>query len=131
MPSFKTKSAYPSPPDVSWFGELISSQLDSKSKSWKVGSVKTTLDLPDDLLRAMKIRAVQEGRKFKDVAAEVFRNGLAQPRPAANPAPRQRVKLPLIHCPPPVDPTATLTVDQVAEVLMKQEATWSHEAARR
>lgn len=53
--------------------------------------MKITLDLPDDLLRTMKIRAVQEGRKFKDVAAEIFRSGLAQPRPTENPAPRQRV----------------------------------------
>ncbi len=31
--------------------------------------MRTTLDLPDDLLREAKIRAVREGRKLKDVMA--------------------------------------------------------------
>lgn len=93
--------------------------------------MKTTLDIPDDLLRRMKMRAVQEGRKFKDVAVEIFRSGLAQPRPVANAAVRQRVKLPLIQCQHPADPAAPLTADQVAQVLLQQEVEWSHEATRR
>lgn len=93
--------------------------------------MKTTLDIPDDLLRSMKMQAVQEGRKFKDVAAEIFRRGLARPKLAANPAGRPRVKLPLIRCRHPADPGATLTPDQVANALLKQELEWSHEAARR
>jgi hypothetical protein len=93
--------------------------------------VKTTLDIPDDLLRTMKMRAVQEGRKFKDVAAEIFRRGLAQPKLAANSGSRQRVKLPLIQCRHPAASNATLTPDQVAEVLLKQDVEWSHEATRR
>ena len=60
--------------------------------------MKTTLDLPEDLLRAMKMQAVQEGRKFKDVAAEIFRRGLRQPAPSASRPTRHRVKLPLIQC---------------------------------
>ena len=98
------------------------------TESWKVVSVKTTIDIPDDLLRSMKMRAVQEGRKFKDVAAEIFRRGLAQPKVAANSAVRQRVKLPLIQCRHPAASKATLTPDQVADVLLKQEVEWSHEA---
>jgi plasmid stability protein len=93
--------------------------------------VKTTFDIPDDLLRSMKLRAVQEGRKFKDVAAEIFRRGLAQPKVAANALGRQRVKLPLIQCRHPAVSKATLTPDQVAAVLLKQEVEWSHEATRR
>ena len=106
-------------------------QLDRKLESWKVVSVKTTLDIPDDLLRSMKMRAVQEGRKFKDVAAEIFRRGLAQPNLVANSAGRLRVKLPLIRCHHPADSKATLTPDQVADALLKQEVEWSHEATRR
>ena len=101
--------------------------FDRKLESWLV---KTTLDIPDDLLRSMKMRAVQEGRKFKDVAAEIFRRGLAQPNLPANSGDRQRVKLPLIECRHPVDSPATLTPDQVADVLLKQEREWSHEATR-
>lgn len=45
--------------------------------------MKTTMDLPEDLIREMKFRAVREGRKFRDVAEEVLRRGLAaQSNPA-------------------------------------------------
>ena len=60
--------------------------------------MKTTLDLPTDLVRKMKLRAVHEGRKLKDVAAEVFRRGLAQPKTAAQPVTRHPIALPLIQC---------------------------------
>ena len=106
-------------------------QLDGKLESWEFIDVKTTFDIPNDLLRAMKIRAVQEGRKFKDVATEVFRRGLAQPAMAANSGGGQRVKLPLIQCRHPAASQAKLTPDQVADVLLKQELEWSHEATRR
>jgi plasmid stability protein len=106
-------------------------QLDGKMESWEFIDVKTTFDIPDDLLRAMKMRAVQEGRKFKDVATEVFRRGLAQPKVAANSGGGQRVKLPLIQCRHPAASQAKLTPDQVADVLLKQELEWSHEATRR
>lgn len=39
-------------------------------------AMKTTLDLPDDLMRELKIRAASQGRKLKDVTAETLRNGL-------------------------------------------------------
>jgi plasmid stability protein len=99
-------------------------------ESWKVGSVKTTLDLPSDLIREMKLRAAHEGRKLRDVATEIFRRGLAQPSPQGETV-RKRVKLPLIECGNPVTPASELTTDQLAEVLLKQEVEWSHEAAGR
>ena len=33
--------------------------------------MKTTVDLPDDLVREVKLRAVYEGRKLKDMVAEI------------------------------------------------------------
>jgi len=39
--------------------------------------MKTTLDLPDELMREVKIRAVQEHRKLKDVIADFIRKGMA------------------------------------------------------
>jgi plasmid stability protein len=39
--------------------------------------MKTTLDLPDDLMRQVKIRAVHEQKKLKDVIAEFIRKGMA------------------------------------------------------
>jgi hypothetical protein len=64
---------------------------------WKAGFIKTTIDLPEDLFREMKFRAVREGRKLRDVAAEVFRRGLAAPAPS--PGVRHRLKLPIIPTP--------------------------------
>jgi plasmid stability protein len=39
--------------------------------------MKTTLDLPDDLMHEVKIRAVHEHKKLKDAIAEFLRKGLA------------------------------------------------------
>jgi hypothetical protein len=63
--------------------------FDRKPAFWQSGSVKTTLDLPDDLMRAVKIRAVHEGKKLKDAIAEFIRKGMAvgQSRPAKAPKP--------------------------------------------
>jgi len=42
--------------------------------------MKTTLDLPPDLVKQMKLRAVHEGKKLKYAVAELLRRGLASPR---------------------------------------------------
>jgi len=47
--------------------------------------MKTTLDLPDDLVRAVKLRASQEGRKLKDAFADLLRQGLAAAESHARP----------------------------------------------
>lgn len=39
--------------------------------------MKMTLDLPEDLLRTLKIRAVHEGKTFKGLIAEFMSSGLA------------------------------------------------------
>ncbi len=39
--------------------------------------MKTTLDLPEELVRQLKLRAVQEGRRLKDLAAEFLAAGLS------------------------------------------------------
>lgn len=85
--------------------------------------MKTTLDLPADLIREMKLRAAQEGRKLHDVATEIFRRSLSRPSPQSE-APQHRVNLPLIDC---EKATTELRAGQVAEVLLKQEVEWSHE----
>lgn len=38
--------------------------------------MKTTLDLPDDLMREVRIRAAREGKKMKDLLAAAIRTGL-------------------------------------------------------
>ncbi len=53
--------------------------------------MKTTLDLPDDLVQELKLRSVHERRKLKDVAAQAIRRGL-------------QVKDPTPGEPPPLPP---------------------------
>ena len=48
--------------------------------------MKTTFDLPPDLVRAVKLRARREGRKLKDMAADLLQRGLATP--GIKPSPR-------------------------------------------
>lgn len=41
--------------------------------------MKTTLDLPDPLMRRVKIRAASQGRKLKEVIADLLERGMASP----------------------------------------------------
>ena len=81
--------------------------------------MKTTVELPDDLIRAVKVRAATEGRKLKDVMAELVERGLAAPSP---PKERRRVRTPLVICAHAAAPGDEMTPDRVAEVLVQQEA---------
>ncbi len=81
---------------------------------------KTTLELPDDLMRAARIRAVNEGRRLKDVLADLLRRGLASEQDPHEGA-RRRVRLPLVICAHPALPGYELTPDRVAELLVAEE----------
>lgn len=84
--------------------------------------MKTTVELPDELIREVKVRAAQEGRRLKDVMAEVVRRGLADP-PAPDQTVRRRVRLPLVRCAHPATPDDEMTPDRTAEILLTAEAT--------
>jgi plasmid stability protein len=81
--------------------------------------MKTTLDLPDDLMRAIKIRAAREDRKLKDLVAELLRRGMEQEWPA--PRARHRVKLPLIRGGRPATPQDEITPERIHEILMEED----------
>lgn len=49
--------------------------------------MKTTFDLPPDLVRSVKLRAVHEGRKLKDVAADLLKRGLSSTESPTKPPP--------------------------------------------
>jgi hypothetical protein len=83
--------------------------------------MKTTLDLPDDLVRAVKMRAVQEDRKLKDMMAELLRSALTQKHGASTTV-RRRLKLPLVECAHEAPPGEEMTPERVAEVLLQEEA---------
>ena len=84
------------------------------------GQVKTTLDLPDDLVRTIKLRAVREDRKLKDLIAELLRRGL-EGDPGQPASPPHRVQLPLIRGGHPEVPEEEMTPDRVAAVLLDEE----------
>jgi plasmid stability protein len=91
----------------------------TKPVSWVygiLGDVKTTIELPDELMREIKVRAAREDRKLKDLVAELLRRGLAAPAPEK----RHRVKFPII---PGVSvlPGEKLTPERVHEILLEQE----------
>jgi plasmid stability protein len=81
--------------------------------------VKTTLDLPDDLMREVKIRAVRENRRLKDEVADLLRRGLSQRRAAGI---RRRVALPIVECLRKARPGEEMTPERVAGILLDEES---------
>ena len=83
--------------------------------------MRTTLDLPDDLMRAIKIRAVKENRKLKDAIADLLRRGLSH-EPSEPTKGRKRVELPLVRCAHGARPTEEIRPERAAELLFEEEA---------
>ncbi len=98
--------------------------------------MKTTLELPDALVKQVKLRALQEGQKLKDTVADLLRKGLAVTKGAEADAPEAVVTrdketgLPLIECRHAAWPEEELTPDRVADILLAQEVEWHHAAGR-
>ncbi len=96
--------------------------------------MKTTLDLPDDLVRRMKIRAVQEGRSLKRLAAELLSrslNAAAVPTPAPS-AVTKRVRVaengfPVFHCGPKA-PASLMTADEL--IALEQQPQFEEDMKR-
>lgn len=95
----------------------------------KAGFVKTTLDLPNDLVREVKLRAVNEGRKLKDVISDLLRRGLGHPTatsPAAS-ARRGKIDLPLF----PATPGAPAQRMSLEALLAAEKETLAHDDLKR
>ena len=96
--------------------------------------MKTTLDLPDELFRELRLRAVAQGRTVKDLVAELLRQGLGMaPRSGPEKPPvSSRVEigkegLPVIRC----NPDAPATRMSVEELLKLEQETQLEEDLRR
>lgn len=87
--------------------------------------MKTTLDLPDELMRAIKVRAAQQDRKIKDVVTELLKRGLSQTESGTPLSLTRRVKLPLVHCGHNAHADREVTPERVAAALLDQEADWA------
>jgi plasmid stability protein len=85
-----------------------------------MATMKTTLDLPDDLMREVKIRAVRENRRLKDAMADLLRRGLSQPR--SEPRVRHRVAFPIVACSHDARPGEEMTPERVASILLEEES---------
>jgi plasmid stability protein len=93
--------------------------------------MKTTVDLPDALVKQVKLRALREGRKLKDAVADLLRKGLhavkvEPPPPEPTVTTDPKTGLPLVACKHSAEPAEELTPERVADLLLAQEAEWHH-----
>ena len=96
--------------------------------------MKTTLDLPDELVRAMKMRALLQGRTLRDLVADFLRQGLGMAPQQAPQAPPQGSMvqtapngLPTIRCNANAPASAMLLQDLL---LLEQEAQTAEDLQR-
>lgn len=82
--------------------------------------MKTTVDLPDALLRELRIKAAKEDRSLKDVMTELLRRGLAAAEHREEPD-GSRVQVPLVVCAHPAADENEMTPERVAAVLAAQD----------
>lgn len=82
--------------------------------------MKTTLDLPDDLMREIKIRAATQGKKLKDVMAETLRSGLfpessppEKPKPTISKHPV--LGFPIVEC-GPNPPVSQMAIEEILKI---------------
>jgi plasmid stability protein len=96
--------------------------------------MKTTFDLPDELVRELKLRAVVQGRTVKDLVAEFIRQGLAltargqaKQHPASSKVKIGTNGLPVIRC----APNAPATRTSVQELLALEQESQKKEDLQR
>jgi plasmid stability protein len=90
--------------------------------------MKTTLDLPPDLMREMKLRAAQMGCKVEEVAAELLKRALASGKDTSTrPATKGTIKLPLFPSPE----TAPASRMSAAELLALEQKNLHQEDLQR
>lgn len=89
--------------------------------------MKTTLDLPDDLVRAVEMRAVEENRRLEETVIDLLRRGLAREQ-AASASVSRRISFPLVECAHEARPAEEMTPERVAQVLLDEEAALHRDA---
>jgi len=77
--------------------------------------MRTTIDLPDELMRAAKVRAAADGETLKDLFTRALEQELVH-----NTSPTgRRFRLPLIA--PGAEPSVAVTPEQIADVLEAED----------
>jgi plasmid stability protein len=98
--------------------------------------MKTTLELPDALVKEVKLRALREGKKLKDAVADLLRKGLAassgsqQAKSTPVIVKDKLTGLPVIQCRSAAALEEELTPERVADLLLAQEVGWHYAAGR-
>ena len=98
--------------------------------------MKTTFDLPEQLVHQLKVRAAQQKRRLKDLAAEYIQAGLTeqangegrpeQPEIVVSPV----TGLPVLQANGPAPHAAEMTPERIKDILLEQEVEWALEASR-
>ena len=89
--------------------------------------MKITVDLPDALVKEIKLRALYDGQKLKDAIADLLRKGLEAPfaPPEDSDGPGfiidPETRLPLILTRNPATTWEELTPDRMKDILLEQE----------
>lgn len=80
--------------------------------------MKATIDLPDHLVKQLKLRAVHESRTLKDLVAELLTDGLSRNVPTTD----HRVEFPLVRTRSAESDDDEATPERIAEVLFDLDA---------
>lgn len=92
--------------------------------------MRTTVELPEDLLNEVKVRAAHDGREWTETVADLLRKGLAAEALGSSELPglsiqrHPRTGLPVIDCPFAAPDEMEATPDRVTDVLLRQEKEW-------
>jgi plasmid stability protein len=79
--------------------------------------MKTTVELPDDLIRAIKVRAAEEGRSVKDLLTELLRAALGRPPAKGKVRMLERDQMPIVKGGRKAKPSEEMTPERVARIL--------------
>ncbi len=92
--------------------------------------MRTTVDLPDDLYRALKARAALSGVTMRDLLRRLIEQGLRQPGTVGEGAPRRREPPPVI-IPPRGKPIAALSRAELRRIEDEEDENKNARSARR
>lgn len=96
--------------------------------------MKTTLDLPNDVVREMKLRALNQGRTLRDLATEFLRQGLGMAAPRQTITAEQNLPFDLSADGIPIfrggshAPAARMSIEQILQ--LEQDALYAEDMQR-